>query len=267
MEILIVIFILIFGLCVGSFINALIYRLKTGKGIVKERSMCPKCGHVLAWYDLAPVISWLILRAKCRYCKKKISWEYPVVEVITGVLFVLVYLKIQELGNQELFNCSVVQLLMYLMFTAILIIIFIYDLKYYLILDKVSIPAMIIVILLQVFKINYDQLPIVNYQLLIFSAIIGGGFFLIQYLISRGKWIGGGDIRLGILMGLMLSWPKILVALFLSYILGSIVCLPLVFLKKKRISSEVPFGTFLTVGTFITLLWGSKLLDWYLGLL
>jgi leader peptidase (prepilin peptidase) / N-methyltransferase len=269
MNYLIYIFIFVLGSCVGSFINALVYRLKTNQSVARGRSMCPHCRHVLAWNDLFPLFSFLFLRARCRYCRAKISWQYPVVEFITGVLFVIVFLAIYQFNNLTtagLLNCQIVKLLAYWIFISFLTIIFLYDLKYYLILDQITIPAMAIALLFQVFRIIYYQLPITNYQLLFLSAILGGGFFLIQFLVSKGRWIGGGDIRLGFLMGLILGWPNILVGLFLSYILGSVVGLILIGLKKKQFGSEIPFGTFLTLGTFIALLWSEQLIHWYLTL-
>jgi len=133
---------------------------------------------------------------------------------------------------------------------SFLIIIFVYDLKYYLILDKVSIPLIIIALIFNL------VLGMSFYNLLI-GGLVGGGFFLVQYLISRGRWIGGGDIRLGIAMGIILGWPGVLLALFLAYLIGSVGAVILLALKKKKWGSEIPLGTFLTVATFIWLLYGD----------
>jgi prepilin signal peptidase PulO-like enzyme (type II secretory pathway) len=99
------------------------------------------------------------------------------------------------------------------------------------------------------------------------GALIGSGFFLVQYVLSRGRWIGGGDVRLGVMMGALLGWPNILVALFVSYILGAIVAIPLLIMKKKGMKSEIPFGTFLSVGTLAALLWGNQVINWYWNLI
>ncbi len=240
--------IFIFGLICGSFLNAVIFRLYEQKSFVKGRSFCPKCGQVLKINDLIPVLSFLMLKARCRYCKKSISWQYPMVEVSTGILFCLLYLIF---GWSLAFG-------FYLILTSFLIIIFVYDLKYHLILDKVSIPAIILAIIFGLFlKISpWDM---------VFGVLIGAGFFFLQFLVSKGKWIGGGDIRLGVLMGIMLGWQKVLLALFLAYFVGAVFSIVLIAMKRKKLKSHLPFGTFLTIGTFTALLWGQIIIDWYLS--
>ncbi|MFH1890921.1 MAG: prepilin peptidase [Candidatus Kuenenbacteria bacterium] len=279
MNYFICIFVFFFGLIIGSFINCVIYRLHAKKSFLRGRSFCPKCKHQLVWYDNIPVLSFLLLKGKCRYCQKKISIQYPLVELITGILFIIVFIiTIKQFNNLTildiLLNCSIAQLLMLFrnwVFTAILIIIFIYDLKYCLILDKITIPAMVIALVLNI-TVRYMQIGLADklfyyFIILLFSGVICGGFFLIQFLVSKGKWIGGGDIRLGFLMGLMLGWPYAIAALFISYIIGSVIGLGLILSKRKTIKSQVPFGTFLGVGTFIALLWGDWIVQKYLNLL
>jgi leader peptidase (prepilin peptidase) / N-methyltransferase len=266
-------FIFLLGLCIGSFLNCLIYRLHEGKSL-GGRSFCPKCKHGIAWYDNIPVISFILLRGKCRHCAGRISLQYPVVEFITGLLFVLAFNIQYPISNiQSIFNIqyqisnilisqypSILALLRDWFLISIMIIIFIYDLRWYLILDIISLPACAVVIIL-------NLLIGMSWQNMLISGIIGGSFFLIQFLISRGKWIGGGDIRLGLLMGLALGWPLILEALFIAYILGSIVGIYLIVTKKKEIGSQVPLGIFLSVATVVTLFWGSGMLGWYIRIL
>jgi prepilin signal peptidase PulO-like enzyme (type II secretory pathway) len=153
-------------------------------------------------------------------------------------------------------GAHVIQLLLYWVYAAFLIVIFVYDLKYYLILDTVIIPAAIIALAGGLF-LGYPIL-----QMLI-AGIVAAGFFGIQFFVSRGRWIGGGDIRLGFLMGLMLSWPFVVLALMLAYILGSIIGIGLILAGKKKLGSQVPFGTFLTLATYIVLLYGTQLFNWY----
>jgi len=251
-------FLFIFGLIIGSFLNAVIYRLKSGEGIVYERSKCPKCRQVLGFFDLIPLLSFIFLKAKCRYCQKPISWQYPLVELFTGIIFVVGYFS--SLIGEVLDLSSwimVLRLISFYTFSGFLIIIFVYDFKHYLILDKVTLPALAVVFLFN-FLLGYSLVNLLLAGGLIF------GFFLFQFIISRGKWIGGGDLRLGFLMGAMLGWPKALVALFLAYISGAVIGLILVVLKKKELSSPIPFGTFLTAATLITLLFGQEILNWYL---
>jgi len=171
-----------------------------------------------------------------------------------------------------MFLCfNVFMILFYFIAISFLIIIFVYDLKYYLIPDKISISAIVTIFILQgiliMFNNNFNfSLLLTPYSLLLFSAIIISGFFALQFLISKGKWIGGGDIRLGFLMGIILGWPMGLVALFLSYILGSLYAIPAVAFGKKKMKSQIPFGTFLTASTLIAMLWGERILNWYLSL-
>ncbi len=274
MAFTLLIFIFIFGLVIGSFLNCLIYRLKTGAGMW-GRSYCPHCRKTIAWYDNFPVLSFILLEGKCRHCGEKISWQYPLVEVITGILFVLSFcLSLEFFGVGNFFDCRLpiadlrfavepkflILNLRNWFVIATMIVIFVYDLRWYLILDKVTFPAGAVILVLNLFwGISWLNLFI--------SAIIGGSFFLIQFIISRGRWIGGGDIRLGVLMGLTLGrWDYLLLAIFLAYLIGSLVGIILIVSGKKQWSSRLPLGVFLSLATVITVLAGDKLLTWYLGL-
>ncbi|MFH1456847.1 MAG: prepilin peptidase [Patescibacteria group bacterium] len=254
------ILIFIFGLIIGSFLNVVVFRLKNNKGFVIGRSHCDNCKHILPWHENIPLVSFAFLGGKCSSCKQKISWQYPLVELATGLLFLTASIIIFR--QNLLLYYSITLLLYYFITISFLIIIFIYDLKYYLILDKVSIPAVIFVLIFKLF-ISWPFLS--DYWLLGLSAIIGGGWFALQFYISKGKWVGGGDIRLGILMGLILGWPGILLALGLSYVGGTVILLPFVLLKKKGMKSQVPFGAFLVPATIIIMFWGGKIINWYLN--
>jgi prepilin signal peptidase PulO-like enzyme (type II secretory pathway) len=261
MEIMILIFVFIFGLIIGSFLNCLIWRLHTGEGMW-NRSYCPKCRQMIAWYDNIPLLSFLLLKGKCRHCHGAISWQYPIIEFVTGILFVAVFYLNNELRimNYEFFSLSIIQLIRDWFIIAVMIIIFIYDLRWYLILDIVTLPACAIIFILNIW-LGFDWLN------LIFSGIIGSSFFLLQYAISKGKWIGGGDIRLGLLIGLSLGWPNVILAIFLAYLIGSLAAIPMLIMKKKDWKSEIPLGIFLSTAAIITLFWGDKILNWYFGLL
>jgi len=251
----ILIFIFIFGLIIGSFLNCLIYRLHENKSMM-GRSFCPKCKKQIAWYDNIPILSFLFLNGKCRYCKQKISWQYPLVEFITGILFVIAFIiEFSVFQNQ-----NILMLFRSWFIISVMIVIFIYDLKWYLILDIITLPASLILLI-------WNLYLGMNWQNMLISVIIGIGFFLSQFLISRGKWIGGGDIRLGMLMGLSLGWPMILVAIILAYFIGSVIGILLILFKKKKFGSKIPLGIFLSTATVITLFWGDIILDWYLNIL
>ena len=237
----------ILGLAAGSFLNVVIYRLPRQKGFLKGRSFCPHCRHTLGPLDLIPVLSFIFLKGRCRYCGKPIDWQYPLVELATALIFVALYLKFALAAD----------FFVYLLYSLILLVIFVIDLRYYLILDKISVTAIILAFFLGLFVIK-----IALWQMLL-AGIIGGGFFLLQFLVSRGKWIGGGDIRLGILMGFMLGAEKLLLALLVSYLVGAVTGIMLIIFGKKHLKSKVPFGTFLSISTFIVILWGEQILNLY----
>jgi prepilin signal peptidase PulO-like enzyme (type II secretory pathway) len=208
------------------------------------------------WYDNIPVFSFILLKGKCRNCGQKISWQYPIVELVTGLLFLVPTLFVSY-PSQEILIKMIVQ-----WFIIIdLILIFLYDFKYQEIWDRFTlIPAGLIFVANLFF---YWQ----NWSSMLIGVLIGAGFFLLQYLVSKGKWIGGGDIRLGVLMGVILGWQNTILALFISYLVGAIVGIGLIIAKKKNRDSAVPFGTFLVIGTFVAMFWGERIVLWYLSLL
>ncbi len=240
--------IFLFGLIIGSFLNCIIYRLEVGKSFLRGHSFCPYCKHELAWHDLIPVFSFLMLKGKCRYCQKPISIQYPLIELTTAILFVLVF------NSQNLLNTGYL-----LLTTSFLIIIFVYDLKHYIIPDKVIFPA-ILTSFLFLFATNSLLLNTV------LSAFGASFFFLLIYLISQGQWMGFGDVKLSFLMGLHLGFPNILVALFLAFFTGAIIGLILIAQNKKTLKSMVPFGPFLFFGTFLAMFYGELIINWYCDL-
>jgi len=266
-----IIFVLILGLIIGSFLNCLIWRLHSEESIM-GRSYCPKCRKQIAWYDNIPVFSFLFLGGKCRHCRGRISIQYPLVELITGILFALAFLLNQKSGIMNYDVSSLIPNSLFLIrltrdwfIISVMIIIFIIDLRWYLILDKVTIPAGIVVFIINIALGMSSQGGFPSWINLLISGIIGGSFFLIQFIVSRGKWIGGGDIRLGALMGLALGWPMLILAIFLAYLIGSVVGIGLILGGKKKWGSMVPLGVFLSTSSVITLFWGNEILSWYLS--
>ena len=258
----VVVFIL--GLTVGSFLNCVIYRLKTGQNFLKGHSSCPHCLHQLKWYDLIPVLSFILLKGKCRYCKKPISWQYPLVEIATGSLFLLIFnFQFSIFKQFSIFNF--LNLIYYWFIVSLLIVIFVYDLKWYVIPDKIVYPAIIIALIFNFQFSIFNQFSIFKFSIL--SALGTSIFFLAIFLISRGKWLGFGDVKLAFFMGLFLGFPDILVALFLAFLIGAMIGLGLIIFKKKGLKSEIPFGPFLITGTLIALFWGNQIINWYLNLI
>jgi prepilin signal peptidase PulO-like enzyme (type II secretory pathway) len=219
-----------------------------GKSFLGGHSFCPYCKHELVWHDLIPVFSFLMLKGKCRYCQKPISIQYPLIELTTAILFVLVF------NSQNLLNTGYL-----LLTTSFLIIIFVYDLKHYIIPDKVIFPA-ILTSFLFLFTTNSLLLNTV------LSAFGASFFFLLIYLISQGQWMGFGDVKLSFLMGLHLGFPNILVALFSAFFTGAIIGLILIAQNKKTLKSIVPFGPFLVFGTFLAMFYGELIINWYCNL-
>ena len=247
--------------------NVVIFRLKTGGEIINSRSQCPHCKEKLSWYELIPLVSFIIQLGKCRKCGKSISWQYPLVEFFTGLLFLagFVYFNPDGLIAGLQFPYIIYNLFLWITF-CFLIIVFVYDLKHYLVEDKVIYPAIIIALVFNIYLwINSGSLSVLTSA--IAAALIVGGFFLTIILVSRGKWMGAGDVKIGIFMGLVLGLPQTLIALFLAFLLGTVVSIILLILKKKTLKSEIPFGPFLVLATIIALFFSSVLLNWYLGLI
>ncbi|MDD5527501.1 MAG: prepilin peptidase [Patescibacteria group bacterium] len=259
----------LFGAIIGSFTNCFVWRLHENETLW-DRSYCPKCRKLIAWFDNIPVLSFLFLRGRGRCCGKKISWQYPLVEFSTACLFALSFYLLAKnlLGEASLSdnlyliadNKFILSLIKDWLIIFALTTIFIYDLRWYLIPDKVALPAALLIFLLNIF-LGY------NWLTLLICAIIGGGFFLLQFLVSQGKWVGGGDIRLGILLGFATGrYDELILAILLTYFIGSIIGVGLVIFGKKDWSSKVPLGVFLAPALLITLFWGQRIIGWYTGM-
>lgn len=265
---MIILIFFILGLIFGSFLNVLVYRLHTAEDLVWDRSRCPRCHHVIRWYDNIPVISFVLLRARCRDCREKISFQYPLVEIGTGCAFALVggyFFKADVFASWG----PVVYLLGVLF---ALIAIFVYDALYFEIPDIVLWPTVVWVLAFSLF-FSWNLLSFQGdfFNLPLFSRLLGAaGAFLFFWLLAKGsreKWMGLGDAWLALLLGLILGWPRVLLALFLAFLIGSIYGIILILLGKYTMKSRVPFAPFLVVGTIITLFFYAPIVGWYFGLL
>lgn len=247
------------GLLVGSAINAMVWRLHVGKSWVKGRSMCPDCGHELAAKDLVPVVSWLWLRGKCRYCKAGIHWQYPAVEALTAGLFALSFYVMQP---QTLPEWGM--LVWWLVLLVLLIVLAVYDARWMLLPDTVMLPA-----------IGWAMIPLVAHLVLgewrsvlgpLLAALAVGGLFYAVVAVSRGRAMGGGDIKLVFLMGLVLGVQAMGLALLLAFNVAAVVGLILIGLKLKKRRDHIPFGPFLAGAAIIAFLYGREIVAWYINI-
>lgn len=245
------------GLIFGSFINALVWRTKTKKSIMRGRSMCVHCRHELAGADLIPVFSWLFLRGRCRYCQKSISIQYPVVELASGGLFVLSYLAWpRELAGPY----EAAYFGLWLAALILLVAMAVYDLKWMQLPDKFNWPFVLSGLLGVAILSQINPASAADHLL---GAGAAWAFFAGLYFISRGRWLGGGDVKFALGLGLWLGWPRVAVGLMLAFYSASAVILPLLLLRVIKRRQPVPFGPFLIVGTIGGLLYGQTLIDWY----
>ena len=239
-----ILIIFILGLCVGSFLNVVVYRLNHNLSPLKGRSFCPKCKNKIPWQDNLPLLSFILLRGRCRFCHSPISWQYPLVELATGLATVFV---LYSVSNYLL-------AIYYLVITYALIALFVSDFRYQTIPDEIVYPMILISLL---YTISYTPYAIL-------AALGASLFFLALVLVTRGRGMGMGDAKLAGLMGLVLGFPEIVVALMLAFLTGAIVGVILVLVGKKRFGEHIPFGPFLTSATWISLFWGQTIWQFYL---
>lgn len=245
--ILLYIIIFIFGIVVGSFVNVLIYRLPKNENIVVVNSHCMNCGHRLGWYDLVPLFSWMFLKGRCRYCKTKISIQYPLVEAINGFGYVLIFAVCG-------FNISSI---LYALCFSMLVAISVIDWRTY----EIPVGLNITILALGIIQCILDYR---NWQLYLIGMVSVSGFLFILLLITGGRGIGGGDVKLMFAAGLLIGWKKIILALVVGCIIGSIIHLILMKVSKK--GRMLAFGPYLSAGILLAILFGEQIINWYLGI-
>ena len=267
---MIIVLLIVLGLGLGSFVNALVWRVheqskksqKSNKdlSILKGRSMCPNCKHQLSGADLVPVFSWLALGGKCRYCKKPISVQYPLVEAATAAMFLASYYW----WPMQLTGLQVVAFGLWFVILTGLMALMVYDFKWQLLPNRIIFPLYYVAgafALVNAADASNEGLALLS---TIFAVAIGGGIFYLIFQVSRGAWIGGGDVKLGWLLGAIVGTPtKSFLFIFLAAFLGTLASIPLLLSKKLSKSSTIPFGPFLIIGAIITYLFGSQIIRWY----
>lgn len=279
---LFLILVFILGASIGSFLNVVILRLHQEKSL-DGRSQCPFCHHQLGFSDLIPIVSYILLAGKCRYCGHKLSIQYPLVELLTAVSFALLFLSQIPVVLNPFFLFTFA---FFLFVVSVLIVISVYDLKWGLIPDKVIIPASLVALGYQLLSFGLtivERHPTLSSRglltersqgfltlfetTLLPNLLVASGiavFFFLIILFTKGKGMGGGDFKLSIFIGLALGWPLALVAVFLGFLTGAIGSVMLILLGKKSFKQTVPFGPFLALGSLIALVYGDRILDLYL---
>ena len=240
--------VVLFGLAIGSFLNVVIVRVPEGRSLWHPRSACPGCGAQLAWHDNIPVLSFLWLRGRCRKCGMRISRRYPIVEGVTAATLAAAYLAFGPTGD---FIVAAVLLATLVVVTAI-------DLQHQLIPDVITLPG-ILVGLVANLAIGH-----VSWLDSVIGIVVGGGLFLVIILVSRGG-MGGGDMKLGAMLGAFLGWKALLLALFAAIVLGGVVGVAVLVSGLRGRKDPIPFGPFLAAGGAMALFWGERIIDWWLS--
>src|SRR6266702_282242 len=263
MTILLPIFLGLIGLAFGSFVGALVWRLHEHKDFVSDRSECEHCHHKLGMWDLIPLLSWLTLRGRCRYCGKPIGWTAPLLEVLMAALFVGSYyvwpLSLMSWQTEESFA-------LWLIYVVGLLALLVYDLRWMLLPNAIIFPLIGIAVVESAvrYSVQVGVSPWDYFNSAIFGVVVLGGLYWAMYTFSKGKWVGYGDVKLGVFMGIALGFQRSLLALFLANIIGFMIVLPGLLVGKLKRTSKIPFGPFLIIAFFIAFLFGQRIIGWYL---
>lgn len=253
---------ILLGLVLGSFVNALVWRLHKGRDWVRERSECTHCHHKLGAWDLIPVVSWVLLKGKCRYCHEKIE-DSPLTELALPALFLVSYF----FWPMAFEGRGLADFVLWLVFLTGFLALTLYDLRWFLLPDKIVFPLVALAVMQVTGAAIYE-----SDWLLLADAALGvlvvSGIFYVLFLLSKEQWIGGGDVKLGIVLGLLAGGLfEGFLLLFVASVAGLIAAIPLLVQGKAHRKTQLPFGPFLILALIIVKLWGVDIIDWYGGLL
>lgn len=240
------------GACLGSFFNVCIYRIPAGVSIVSPPSRCPHCGTLIRWWQNVPIVSWLLLRGKCSVCKEKINVRYLIVEILTGLLFLKIYVMFA-------FQPAT---LVFWAFASVLVVLTFIDLDHQIIPDVISLPGIIL-------GFATVSLTPLSWSNSLFGILLGGGSLwliaIIYELLTKTEGMGGGDIKLLAMIGAFLGWKAIFPVIFISSCLGTIIGIPIMLRQQESGKLAIPFGPFLSIAAMIWFFWGGVILRWYFG--
>lgn len=235
----------LYGIVIGSFLNVCIYRIPLGENVAKERSHCMQCGHMLSWFELIPIFSWLALRGRCRKCKAKISAQYPLIEALNGILYVIVF-YVHGFSWESGIYC---------LMTSALIVLSVIDERT----GEIPIGINIFLLTLGVAELALSREMWLSH---VIGMVAVSGVLELLFILSKGNAIGGGDIKLMATAGLILGWEKIVLAFFIGCILGSIIHLTR--MKLTKAEHVLAFGPYLSAGIFIAAVWGTQMIHFYI---
>jgi leader peptidase (prepilin peptidase) / N-methyltransferase len=291
----------LFGLIVGSFINVLTLRFNPDepnkfKSAFHGRSYCPHCHRQLTWFELIPIFSFIFLRGKCRTCHQKISWQYPIVEFLTSAIFILLAYKVLHLNflnyylfaRPDIYFWAPLLVLLWFFFAAILISASLIDFRHYIIPDKITFWGVGVALLASIGFFILDKFPHLNFPkysinflgafadplilsvnpilFYLIGAVILSAFLFLIFAITGGRAIGFGDVKLAFFIGLALGPVSGVMAVMLSFVIGSVVAIYLIASGKRKLKGAVPFGPFLSLGVLSVIIFGETIVNFYLSL-
>lgn len=246
-TILLYIIVFLYGIVIGSFLNVCIYRIPEKQNIVKVRSHCMSCGYQLKWYDLIPLFSYICLGGRCRKCRAKLSVQYPLIEALNGILYVVIVYV----------NGVSVESLLYCLLTSALITLSMIDVRTY----EIPFGINLFILALGLIRVGLDYHNFVSYGI---GFLAVSAFLYLLFVLSKGRAIGGGDIKLMAACGLLLGWKLIILAFLIGCVLGSVI--HIVRMKVSKADHVLAMGPYLSMGVFIAMLWGDRFLQWYMSL-
>jgi len=261
-DIILYIAVFLFGLIIGSFLNVCIYRIPRSISIILPSSRCPSCNTPIYFYDNIPIISYILLRGRCRYCKEKISLIYPFIEFLNGALYISVLWRLGPLFSWHL--------LVYFAFLSSLVVITFIDLEHQIIPDGITIPGILLALMFgsTILPDPFSRHDLLGFKASIIGIFLGGGLYYVIAILGKAVFrkdaMGGGDIKLMAMVGGILGWKGVLLTTFIGSLLGSIIGIFFIVIKGREWGMKIPFGPYLSLGASISLLLGEEILRWYL---